>query len=66
LKWPCAPYVRRRQRLLGDLLPEVIPNGDRMRIDAALIDSRPFEVGAAWSYYARLMPCCELDYWSDS
>jgi hypothetical protein len=66
LKWPCAPYVRRRQRLLSELLPLVTPDGDRIRVDEALLARRPFEIGAAWSYYARLIPCCELDFWSDS
>lgn len=66
LRWPAAPYVRRRQRLLADALPALDPNHPRAALDRVLLDARPFEVGQAWPYYGRLMPCCELSFWLDS
>ncbi len=65
LKWPCAPYVQRRQALLTEVLGHFEP-GDRIADDQVLLRTHPEEIGAAWSYYARLMPCCELSFWSDS
>lgn len=66
LKWPCAPYIRRRHLLLAELLPTVRADAERIASDRILIDARPSEVGAAWAYYGRLIPCCELSFWRDS
>lgn len=66
LKWPCAAHVRRRQRLLGELLPTFRSGDSRPAADRILLDARPSEVGPGWAYYARLIPCCELSFWSDS
>jgi hypothetical protein len=66
LKWPCAAHIRRRQRLLDEFLPAFRPNESRLEADRLLLDARPSEVGPGWSYYARLFPCCELSFWSDS
>lgn len=65
LRWPTAPYIRRRYELLGPLLASS-DFEDRLDADLALVTSRPDEVGPAWNYYARLVPCCELSFWSDS
>ncbi|MGN6587542.1 MAG: AAA family ATPase [Solirubrobacterales bacterium] len=65
LRWPAAAYARRRQSLLDTLLPELMP-ADATAFDLALLERNPHEVGPAWSYYARLIPCCELSFWSDS
>jgi hypothetical protein len=66
LKWPSAKYVQRRQELLSEELPNLVGNQARQRSDRTLIDGRPMLVGRAWAYYARLIPCCELSFWSDS
>lgn len=66
LTWPCAPYVRRRQNLLGSVLGRIQLSSDRASADNALLALRPSEIGPAWNYYARLLPCCELSFWSDS
>ena len=66
LKWPCASYVRRRQTLLETRLASTLTVDDRHALDVALIDANSFEIGPAWSYYARVIPLCELAYWSDS
>jgi len=64
--WPCAPHVRRRQALLPELLPMVDRASPRMKADRILLDAHPLEVGPGWDYYARLFPCAELSFWSDS
>jgi hypothetical protein len=66
LNWPCAAYVRRRQELLGQFLLPSLFETDRELADAVLLTARPAEIGPAWSYYSRLIPCCELSFWSDS
>lgn len=66
LKWPAAPYIRRRHELLESRLHTVAPERDRASADNVLLADRPSEVGPAWSYYARLVPCCELSFWSES
>jgi tetratricopeptide (TPR) repeat protein len=66
IRWPTAGYVRRRQELLHQVLPSFTTIGDRVAADRLLIDSRPAEIGPAWPYYGRIMPCAELSFWSDS
>jgi AAA ATPase domain len=65
-RWPTASYLKRRQRMLGELLPTLDPERPRAQLDRLLIDSGPRQVGRAWAYYARLIPCCELSFWADS
>jgi hypothetical protein len=65
-KWPTAAYLRRRQQLLDEALPTLGIDRLRQEIDRALIDSFPRQVGEAWAYYGRLIPCCELSFWVDS
>jgi hypothetical protein len=66
LRWPTAAYVRRRHDLLVELAPLMNANSDREKFDSTVLDFSRDEIGPAWSYYARLIPCCELAYWSDS
>jgi hypothetical protein len=66
LKWPYAAHVRRRQELLPKALLSVSPGASRRKMDRILVDAYPSEVGPGWDYYARLFPCSELSYWSDS
>jgi hypothetical protein len=66
LQWPCASYVRRRQALLVDVLASADPGGDRAEFDRALLVRHPREIGLAWPYYGRVIPGCELSFWSDS
>jgi hypothetical protein len=66
IKWPCGPYVRRRQRLLADLLPVLGQVDSRVTADRVLLESHPEEIGVCWAYYGRLVPCVELSFWSDS
>jgi energy-coupling factor transporter ATP-binding protein EcfA2 len=66
LRWPNAAYVRRRQGLLSEALNGFAMPGSRAAFDSLLLDITPREVGPAWSYYARLLPCSELSFWSDS
>jgi hypothetical protein len=66
LSWPCASYVRRRQEILDRLLPTMGPYANRTEADMSVIDAYPSEIGPAWRYYGRLIPCCELSFWSDS
>lgn len=66
LKWPCAPYVRRRQVLLAEAIPTLDPSEPRIGMDRVLLDGMPLQIGNAWPYYGRLMPCVELSFWSDS
>lgn len=65
LGWSAAPYVQRRQRLLGEHLSTIDPSNPLVA-DVALLDAHPFEIGPAWSYYGRLVPLCELSFWSES
>ncbi|HMJ74069.1 MAG TPA: AAA family ATPase [Solirubrobacterales bacterium] len=64
--WPTASYLQRRQRLLGAVLPTLDPELPRTQLDRVLVDSMPLQVGRAWAYYGRLIPCCELSFWTDS
>ncbi len=66
IRWPCAQHVRRRQALLPELLPVVSGASTRDSADRVLLDAYPLEVGPGWDYYARLFPCAELSFWSDS
>jgi hypothetical protein len=66
LRWPYASYIRRRQRLLHDALPDFNSEQTRASADRLLIDTMPRQIGAAWAYYGRLIPCAELSFWSDS
>ncbi len=66
LKWPTAAYLRRRQQLLEEALPHLDPSLPRAELDQLLIKSLPRQIGYAWSYYGRLIPCCELSFWTDS
>jgi len=66
LHWPYASYIRRRQALLVDILVGFDSQQPRTTADRSLINSRPLEIGPAWPYYARLIPCAELSFWSDS
>lgn len=65
LRWPCAPYVQRRQELLRTALRAFAPT-DPEADDHLLLRTHPSEIGCAWDYYARLAPSCELSFWSDS
>jgi hypothetical protein len=65
-KWPTAAYLRRRQHLLGEMLPRLDASLPRTELDQILLSSLPTQVGRAWSYYGRLIPCCELSFWTDS
>jgi hypothetical protein len=66
LKWPTASYIARRQQLLTELLPGLPGELDRTAADRLIIEAKPMQIGSAWAYYARLVPCCELSFWSDS
>lgn len=66
LRWPAVPYVRRRQELLDQIFEAPWPDWAPEQFDTALLDRHPSEVGPAWTYYARLIPTCELSFWSDS
>lgn len=66
LRWPSSPYVRRRHRLLGDLIPGLDPKLPRFALDMALVLDAGDGAGPAWTYYGRLFPCCELSFWADS
>jgi hypothetical protein len=66
LRWPSAPYVRRRHELLAHVLPTIEPRAPRELSDHILLKAYPQEIGPAWPYYGRLLPCAELSFWSDS
>jgi energy-coupling factor transporter ATP-binding protein EcfA2 len=66
LRWPYASYIRRRQRLLQDALPNFDSEQTRTSADRILLDTMPLQIGPAWGYYGRLIPCAELSFWSDS
>jgi len=66
LKWPSASYIRRRQHLLATRIPHLRHEAPRNVLDHTLLAGKAIEVGPAWSYYARLFPCCELSFWADS
>jgi AAA ATPase domain len=65
-KWPTAAYLRRRHHLLGEVLPSLDASLPRTDLDQILLGSLPRQVGQAWPYYGRLIPCCELSFWTDS
>ncbi len=62
LRWPYASYIRRRQTLLADALADFDSRQTRTAADTILIKARPLEIGPAWAYYARLIPCAELSF----
>ena len=66
LNWPSASYIRRRQRLLGEVLPTLDGRRPRAELDRLLLDGMPMQVGQAWAYYGRLIPAVELSFWADS
>jgi hypothetical protein len=66
LRWPYVSYIRRRQRLLHDALPNFNSEQARTSADRILLDTMPVQIGPAWAYYGRLIPCAELSFWSDS
>lgn len=66
LRWPGAPYIRRRHILLTHYFDAIGNTEDRADADRVLLARHPEEIGPAWSYYGRVVPCCELAFWSDS
>ena len=66
LRWPNARYAKRRHRLLGGFLHAIDPAEPRDQLDYLILNRHPEEIGPAWEYHARLFPCCELSFWSDS
>lgn len=68
IRWPTAPYIRRRHELLKlwlDGLPEELSTSIEAT-DCALVTAHPLEVGPCWNHHGRLFPCSELAFWSDS
>lgn len=66
LRWPNARYAKRRHRLLGEFLHAIDPAEPRDQLDYVILNRHPEEIGPGWEYHARLFPCCELSFWSDS
>lgn len=66
LRWPNAPYARHRHSLLSELLSTVDPSESRDQLDYFILNRHPEAIGPGWTYHARLFPCCELSFWSDS
>jgi hypothetical protein len=66
LNWPCAAHLRRRHELVSEVEMVNTDTMPRAEFDRLVLDPYPDEVGPGWSYYARLIPCCELSFWSDS
>jgi hypothetical protein len=66
LKWPAASYVRRRHELLVRSIANLRSDSSRGELDRILLVDGLQHVGPAWSYYARMFPCCELSFWADS
>jgi hypothetical protein len=66
LRWPCASYVRRRHEVLARMIPTLTGATSRTAMDRLLLDGQPAQIGPAWPYYGRFIPCCELSFWSDS
>jgi AAA ATPase domain len=66
LKWPGAPYVRRRQVRIAEALRGFACERSRAEADEMLLRGRRQEIGPAWNYYGRLVPLCSLNFWSDS
>jgi hypothetical protein len=66
LKWPSASYIHRRQQMLEVAIPGLEADSPREELDRVLLADGLDHVGPAWSYYARLFPCCELSFWADS
>lgn len=64
LQWTTAAYVRRRQDVLEKMIAEA--SNDDVWTDQSLLSKYPKEIGPCWDHVARLMPCVELDFWSDS
>jgi hypothetical protein len=66
LKWPGAPYVRRRHLRIAEALLTFDTRGSRTDADEMFLRGDRREIGPAWSYYGRLIPSCSLNFWSDS
>ncbi|HTA33118.1 MAG TPA: ATP-binding protein [Solirubrobacteraceae bacterium] len=66
IRWPGAPYVRRRHELVAKMLPTFDHHGARADADGMFLQGGRIEIGPAWSYYGRLVPPGSLNFWSDS
>ncbi len=66
LRWPGAPYVRRRHQRIAEALPTFDCARARQDVDEMFLHGGRMEIGPAWSYYGRLIPSCSLNFWSDS
>jgi hypothetical protein len=66
LRWPGAPYVRRRHLRVSEMLPTFECHGTRSDADEMFLQGGRREIGPAWGYYGRLIPLCSLNFWSDS
>lgn len=66
LRWPGAPYVRRRHLRIAEALPHFDMQLPRADADEILLRNGRDEIGRAWGYYGRLVPSCSLNFWSDS
>jgi uncharacterized protein len=66
IRWPGAPYVRRRHQRVGEILPTFDCHGSRKDADEMFLRGGRLEIGPAWSYYGRLIPSGSLNFWSDS
>jgi hypothetical protein len=66
LRWPGAPYVRRRHELVTKMLPTFDFRRGRKDSDEMFLQDGRLEIGPAWSYYGRLVPLGTLNFWSDS
>jgi tetratricopeptide (TPR) repeat protein len=66
LRWPGAPYVRRRHQRVAEMLPTFDCHRTRKDADEIFLQGGRMEIGPAWSYYGRLIPSGSLNFWSDS
>jgi AAA ATPase domain len=66
LRWPGAPYVRRRHELVAQMLPTFDRHRARKDADEMFLQHGRIEIGPAWTYYGRLVPSGSLNLWSDS
>jgi hypothetical protein len=66
IRWPGAPYVRRRHELVAKMLPTFDHHRARADADGMFLQGGRIEIGPAWSYYGRLVPAGSLNFWSDS